>query len=300
MRMNDVQIKIIPAWAGLTVQDICKNKLHLPKKLLHQLRMDHAVKVNEEKVNWTYEMEVDDRLLFTLPEEANQTIVPQKFNLQVLYEDEHILMVNKPANVDVHPNGPNDTQTLVHFVTYYLQQKGDFRPIKVIHRLDRHTTGAIIFAKHVISEALFNKMIENQQITRKYVALTNGIFKKKEWMVNEAIGRDRHHPTRRRVSKSGQAAKTKFTVIQVFQKEQITFVECQLFTGRTHQIRVHLQYLGYPIVGDVLYGGGKKFSRPALHARHLAFTHPITNERIKITAPFTDQQPIFEHYIANT
>src|SRR5699024_3920438 len=104
-------------------------------------------------------------------EEVNHSILPRKYKLQVLYEDEHILIVNKPANVDVHPNDPSDQQTLVHFVTYYLQQQGDFRPIKVIHRLDRHTTGAIILAKHVISEALFNKMIENQDITRKYLAL---------------------------------------------------------------------------------------------------------------------------------
>ena len=297
MRMNDVQMKIIPAWAGLSVQDVCKNKLQIPKKLLHQLRMDDAVKVNGEKVKWMYELGVGDQLHFRLPEEVNHSILPRKYKLQVLYEDEHILIVNKPANVDVHPNDSSDQRTLVHFVTYYLQQQGDFRPIKVIHRLDRHTTGAIILAKHVISEALFNKMIENQDITRKYLALTNGIFRKKEWTVDEAIGRDRHHPTRRRVSKTGQRAKTKFTVIQSFQKEQMTLVECQLFTGRTHQIRVHLQFLRYPIVGDVLYGGGKKFPRPALHARNLAFTHPITNEAIHITAPFIDQKPIFEQYM---
>ncbi|WP_249317195.1 RluA family pseudouridine synthase [Bacillus sp. FJAT-50079] len=294
MKNYTIRINIHEQWAQTSIQDLFRTTLHAPKKLIHELRMEKAVFLNGSQVNWTSKVAANDELLILLPEDCNDSVIPAYESLQVLFEDEHLLIVNKPAGITTHPNEMNETNTLANLVAGYLQKKDDHRKIKHVQRLDKDTSGALLFAKHSLSHAILDRMLHDHQIERIYVALADGLIQESRFTVNQPIGRDRYHPTKRRVSKSGQQAKTDFQVCNTYPNKQLTLVECKLHTGRTHQIRVHLSHIGHPLAGDRLYGGRPIFPRQALHARKLAFIHPFTLEKLEITAPFLDEPSIFE------
>ncbi|MFS0779110.1 RluA family pseudouridine synthase [Neobacillus sp. 3P2-tot-E-2] len=280
-------------WAGKTIEEIFREEWEVPKKLTHQLRMEHTVFVNGNKANWTKPLENGDKVLMKLFEEVVPLITLDFFyDLQVLYEDDHVIVINKPPFMSTHPNDESDKSTLLHAAQFYVQSKGENVTIRQVHRLDKDTTGAILFAKHAVSGAILDRMLEKHEIKRTYLAIVDGHIKKKKGKISEPIGRDRHHATRRRVSTSGQAAATHYQVIK--EEKGHSYVKCWLETGRTHQIRVHLSHLGHPLLGDTLYGGKPLFRRQALHAAKLEFKHPITSETIICYAPFIDTPPIFE------
>lgn len=292
--MNDhiIKITVQKEWSGVTVQDLFRHIFFAPKKLVHEMRMNQYVYLNGSPANWLDILQVGDQLSIYCKKEKIEDGFAYPFPLQVLYDDDHILIVNKPANMTTHPNN-NETNTLINAVANYLLQKGVEENAYPIHRLDKDTTGTIMFAKHPLSKAILDRMLEERKIKRTYVALVDGVMNSSKGMINEPIGRDRHHPTRRRVSKSGQKALTHFEVIKRFSKKNVTLISCQLDTGRTHQIRVHLSHIGYPLAGDRLYGGSTTFTRQALHAKQITFIHPFTLEKIQINAPFLDHPPIF-------
>jgi 23S rRNA pseudouridine1911/1915/1917 synthase len=280
-------------WDGKTIEDIFRKEWEVPKKLTHQFRMEHYVTVNGVKANWNNPLKIGDKVLFNLFEDAAPlNTLDYFYELQVLYEDDHVIVVNKPPNMSTHPNDNSNKRTLLHAVQFYVQSKGENVTIRQVHRLDKDTTGAILFAKHALSGAILDRMLEKHEIKRTYLAIVDGQIKKKKGKISEPIGRDRHHATRRRVSTSGQAAATHYQVIKV--ENGHSYVKCWLETGRTHQIRVHLSHLGHPLLGDTLYGGKPLFKRQALHAAKLEFKHPITSENINCYAPFIDQPPIFK------
>jgi 23S rRNA pseudouridine1911/1915/1917 synthase len=283
-------------WAEKTIEELFKQIWEAPKKLTHQFRMEKRVKLNHTPANWTVPLVKGDRLLIHFLENSEDKLVPCYMNIDILYEDDHLLVINKPAGIDTHPNEPHQVNTLLNGVAYYLQSKGQPTWVRHIHRLDRDTTGAILFAKHPLVGSVLDRMLEQRKIKRTYLALVHGLIKRKKGTIHEPIGRDRHHATRRRVSPSGQDAITHFEVIDLFQNENKSLVKCWLDTGRTHQIRVHLSHIGYPLVGDILYGGKWDAPRQALHAAKLEFAHPLTKEWISCFAPFLDDPPIFLDY----
>lgn len=289
-----IQLFIHKQWAGMSVQDLCRTVWHVSKKLVHELRMEKAVKVNGQPANWISHLQVGDEIEITLPVENNENENPSPLPFDVLFEDEHLLIANKPAGMATHPNDQHDFKTLVNAVAFYLQKQGDFRRVRHIHRLDKDTTGAVIFAKNALSHAILDKMLQERKIGRTYWAIADGLLQENSGIINESIGRDRHHPTRRRVSRNGQPAVTRYRVLNKFPKKKLTLIECMLESGRTHQIRVHLSHIGHPLAGDQLYGGSLIFPRQALHARGLSFLHPFTLEEIHIVASFIDDTPIFE------
>lgn len=280
-------------WAGMTIEGLFKHIWEVPKKLTHQFRMEKKVKINHAPANWTIPMVKGDRLLIHFLDNIENELVPSYMSIDILYEDDHLLVINKPAGIDTHPNDPHQVNSLLNGVTYYLQSKGQHSWVRHIHRLDRDTTGAILFAKHPLAGSILDRMLEHRQIKRTYLALVHGLMKRKQGTIHEPIGRDRHHATRRRVSPSGQDAITHFELIDLYQKENKSLVKCWLDTGRTHQIRVHFSHIGYPLVGDILYGGKLVVPRQALHAAKLEFIHPLTKELISCFAPLHDDPPIF-------
>lgn len=279
--------------AGLSIEELLKQYWRSPKKLVHQLRMEKAVTINKESQNWKQVLQVGDVLHIQLFEDSQHSLLASNSSIEVLYEDDHLLIVNKPAQMDTHPNEAGQTGTLANIVAAYFQRTNQQNEVRYVHRLDKNTTGAILFAKHSLSHAILNKMLEEKQITRIYYALVTGEMKQKSGKIMEPIGRDRHHPTKRRVSKTGQSAVTYYRILKQYPKQNLTLVQCTLETGRTHQIRVHLSYIGHPIAGDVLYGGQKLFNRQALHARKLILEHPFTGEIIDCTASYLDEPAIF-------
>ncbi|MDR4887283.1 RluA family pseudouridine synthase [Fredinandcohnia sp. QZ13] len=292
------EIQVSKDWEGMTIEDVLKNVWSMPKQMLHQLRMEKGVKLKGEAKPWNTTLTHNDKLQVHLFLEEEFGVKPEYVpDLHILFEDDHLLIVNKPPGMDTHPNEDGQIGTLANAVAYHFQMNGIQTKVRHIHRLDHDTTGAVIFAKHKLASAILDRRLEKREIKRTYLALVHGIIKQKKGTIEDSIGRDRHHPTRRRVSPTGQKAITKFQVLQTVVNKKMTLVELELLTGRTHQIRVHMSHLGYPLVGDTLYGGQPIVQRQALHAARIQLEHPLTNEKILCEAPFLDSPPIFEKIV---
>jgi 23S rRNA pseudouridine1911/1915/1917 synthase len=282
------EITVPPEWNGLTINQVLRDQWKGPKKQIHQLRMDNGVQMNGKPADWHAPLHAGDRLQIHFFKEQDFGVIPTFMEIDVLYEDDHLLVVNKPAGIDTHPNHPDECDTLANAVAYYLLAKGEHCKVIHVHRLDRNTTGTVLFAKHSFIGALLDRLLEERKIKRIYLAIADGIIKKSRGTIDAPIGSDRHHPTKRRVSPTGQRAVTHYQVIQRLKKENQTIIKCVLDTGRTHQIRVHLASIGHPLCGDTLYGGKPVYPRQALHAARLEFIHPFTQEKITCNAPFLD------------
>ncbi|MBL5781171.1 RluA family pseudouridine synthase [Heyndrickxia sporothermodurans] len=290
------QFHIPNKWNNFAIENILKEEWKVPKKLLHEIRMDKGVRINGDYINWNIPLKTNDIFEIAIFQDEDYGVIPQNLSIEVLYEDDHLIIVNKPAGIDTHPNVDGQKDTLANGVAYYFQEKKEYHRVRHIHRLDRDTSGAILFAKHALSHAILDRLLHERKIKRTYYALVQGIIRPSSFVIDDPIGRDRHHPTKRRVSKSGQTAITRATVLKIFPKEKFTLIECSLDTGRTHQIRVHLSSIGHPLVGDTLYGGKPIFKRQALHARKLSFVHPFLGQKVECIAPFNDPYSIFEKF----
>jgi 23S rRNA pseudouridine1911/1915/1917 synthase len=257
--------------------------------------MSKEVTVNGNSVTWSTVLNEGDTISIPLLDQAeNETVQAADLGISIIYEDEVLLIANKPAGMDTHPSQPGESHSLINGVAHHLQKTGQSCMIKHIHRLDKDTTGAVLFAKNRLIGSMLDRMLEEREIKRTYLALVEGNIKKNEGEIKEKIGRDRHHATRRRVSPTGQTAVTHFQVLNRDPKKNLTLVSCTLESGRTHQIRVHFSHLNHPLAGDTLYGGKKTFPRQALHARKIEFIHPISERKMSLEAPFIDRPEIFD------
>lgn len=281
---NWCEITVPKEWEQLTIEHILREVYQLPKKTVHNFRMNKEVLLNGEWRPWSEPLQVGDIISIKLFVEEEIDIVQEYGDLEVCYEDEHICIVNKPKNMDVHPNEIGQTGTLANLVAGYFEKTGIVGKPRHIHRLDRDTTGGVIFAKHAVAGAIMDRLLAERKIKRFYLAHVHGKVQKEKGTIHQPIGRDRHHPTRRRVSNGGQNAVTHYEVIERIGNE--TIVSIELETGRTHQIRVHMSYIGHPLLGDTLYGGkNQKFDTQELHAYKIICKHPMTFENIEVEIP---------------
>ena len=288
-------IDVLQSWNGVTLEKLFRERWKAPKKLVHEWRMSKEVTVNGNSVTWSTVLNEGDTISIPLLDQAeNETVQAADLGISIIYEDEVLLIANKPAGMDTHPSQPGESHSLINGVAHHLQKTGQSCMIKHIHRLDKDTTGAVLFAKNRLIGSMLDRMLEEREIKRTYLALVEGNIKKNEGEIKEKIGRDRHHATRRRVSSTGQTAVTHFQVLNRDPKKNLTLVSCTLESGRTHQIRVHFSHLNHPLAGDTLYGGKKTFPRQALHARKIEFIHPISERKMSIEAPFIDRPEIFD------
>lgn len=278
------EITVPNEWKQLTIEQILREIYVLPKKTVHQFRMNKEVLLNGEWKSWSEKLQVGDVISIKLFVAEDDDIIPEYGDIDVVYEDEHICIVNKPKGMDVHPNEKEQIGTLANLVAGYFKKNRVVGKPRHIHRLDRDTTGGVIFAKHAVVGAIMDRLLAERKVKRKYLAHVHGKVVKDKGTISQPIGRDRHHPTRRRVSNSGQDAVTHYEVIERIGNETIVSVELE--TGRTHQIRVHMGYLGHPLVGDTLYGGkNHTFATQELHAYKIICHHPITFEYMEIDIP---------------
>ncbi len=270
----------------LTIEELLKDNWQLGKKTIHNLRMQKAVQTPEGiPLDWSQPLQPEQLLHIRFEDEASQYFPNPKVPVQPFYEDEHLLIVGKPAGMKTHPNDVTETATLMNGVFHYLDAKGHSYA-EHVHRLDEGTSGLVLIAKHPIAKNLLDRMLEKKQIVRTYEAIVEGAVKNDHGTIKAAIASDRHHPTRRRVSQTGQTAITHYQVVG--RNPQITKVHVLLETGRTHQIRVHMAHIGHPIVGDTLYGA-KAIKAPhyALQAFRIQFRHPLTGELVNVEIPRT-------------
>lgn len=279
-----LEIIIPKEWEEITTEELFSSIWNAPKKQTHLLRMNKEVRINDQPVNWNKKLTAGERIELRIFTAEEHEFVPNKMDIDVLFEDEHIIVVNKPAGIDTHPNSSTQINTLANGVAFYLQEKGEKGRLKHVHRLDRDTSGTILFAKYSFIGSILDKMLEKREIKRTYLAVVQGIIKKDKGIIEAPIGRDRHHSTRRRVSPTGLPSVTHYKTIKRDFQNKTTAIACRLDTGRTHQIRVHFSHLGHPLVGDTLYGGSKGMKHQALHAAELTFKHPFTLETISCKA----------------
>ncbi|ALC84409.1 pseudouridine synthase [Bacillus sp. FJAT-22090] len=264
---------------GLTIETILQQKWKLGKKLIHDLRMQKAVSdKNGELLQWKSTLSKGDILVFKWEGDASNYLLSDQIPLYVAYEDEYLLIASKPRGVATHPNESGQNHTFMNTVQNYLANNGQ-KYGEHVHRIDEGTKGLVVIAKNPIVKGMLDRMLENKEIVRTYEVVVEGQVKNNHGTIRAAIGSDRHHPTRRRVSPSGQLAITHYEVVG--RHPNFTKVHAILETGRTHQIRVHFAHLGHPIVGDDLYGAKKTPTKTyELHAFKVQFVHPITGEVI--------------------
>lgn len=290
---NQLEVITPNDWVDLEIERLLKEIWQLPKKMIHEIRMAKSVYINGTPARFNETIHFEDRISIDISSFQIEEVPPTLVNLQILYEDEHLLIVNKPAGLPTHGNTPEEKNALTNGVSNLLLDSGKPGRVRHIHRLDKDTTGAVLFAKNNFVGVMLDRMLEERKIKRTYTAIVHGKLNQKSGTINAKIGRDRHHPTRRRVSPTGQDAVTNYEFIYYDAKQNLSQIICKLDTGRTHQIRVHLAHLGHSLAGDVLYGGKPIFNRPALHAKFLEFEHPLTMEFIRVEAPYLDKKPIF-------
>ncbi|WP_313467646.1 RluA family pseudouridine synthase [Carnobacterium sp.] len=249
------------------------------------------IKVNQQVENVLYRLQENDLIEVTIPnEEGHDTTVPIDIPIEIVYEDEHFLVVNKPFGVASIPSRIHPKESMANRVKgYYVRQGYQNQVIHIVTRLDRDTTGLMLFAKHGYAHALLDKELRNKQLHKKYMALLTGKLVGSQHGVIEApIARPEDSIIKRIVHPSGKTALTEYWVKTEF--DDATLVDIQLHTGRTHQIRVHFAHIGHPLMGDDLYGGVKNqwIKRQALHCRELDFIDPFTQKQIVLTATCPD------------
>jgi 23S rRNA pseudouridine1911/1915/1917 synthase len=250
---------------------------------------DGSVKVNDKEIKTNYKCQINDIIVVSIPEPEPLDVVAEEMVLDIYYEDQDVLVVNKPKGMVVHPAPGHMSGTLVNGLMAHCQDlsgiNGVLRP-GIVHRIDKDTSGLLMVAKNDMAhESLVGQLVE-KSVTRRYKAIVHGSIPHDHGTINAPIGRDKVDRQSMTVTNvSSKDAVTHFHVIERF--ENFTFVECQLETGRTHQIRVHMKYIGYPLVGDPKYGPKKTLSinGQALHAGVLGFEHPRTKEYLEFEAP---------------
>lgn len=260
------------------------------RSYLQKLIKDGSVFVNGKCVKTGYQLSCGDKVTVNIPKPKELKVSPQKMDLDIVYEDEDIIVINKPKGMVVHPAPGHTTDTLVNGLLYHCKDhlsgiNGVARP-GIVHRIDRDTTGLLIVCKNDMSHNSIAKQLKEHSITRRYRALVYGNLKNSRGCVDGAIGR---HPTDRKKmavnERNGKPAVTHYRVLERF--GNYTYIECMLETGRTHQIRVHMSSIGHPLVGDEIYGPSKcpfKLQGQCLHAMVLGFMHPKTGEYMEFSA----------------
>ncbi|AIW83726.1 RluA family pseudouridine synthase [Bacillus mycoides] len=252
---------------------------------------DAVVTVNGKSVKGNYKVKGNDEITVTIPEPEELDIQPEDMNLEVYYEDADVLVVNKPRGMVVHPAPGHTKGTLVNGLMHHCTDlsgiNGVMRP-GIVHRIDKDTSGLLMVAKNDMAhESLVNQLVA-KTVTRRYKAIVHGVIPHDKGIIDAPIGRDKKERQSMTVDENGKNAVTHFQVLERF--KDFTLVECRLETGRTHQIRVHMKYIGYPLAGDPKYGPKKTLDMngQALHAGILGFDHPRTGEYIEFEAPIPE------------
>lgn len=266
----------------------------LSRSFIQKMIRDGAVLVNGNPVKGSYRVSAEDCVEFTLPKAVEPDIPPEDIPLDILYEDDDVIVVNKPKGMVVHPAAGHYSGTLVNALMYHCGNSlsginGILRP-GIVHRIDMDTTGSVIACKNDRSHRLIAAQLKEHSLTRRYHAICHGVLKEDSGTIDKPIGR---HPTDRKKmavnDKNGKTAVTHYRVLRRF--AGYTYIECELETGRTHQIRVHLSSIGHPILGDVVYGSRNtpfRLQGQTLHAKTLGFIHPSSGEYLELDAPLPD------------
>ncbi|TBL71429.1 RluA family pseudouridine synthase [Paenibacillus thalictri] len=277
---------------GFVLRTILQKRLHVSRKLLSRIKLtEQGITVNGVRKYIDVKVMAGDLVEIRMEQEQSDDIMPQDLPLDIIFEDDHLLIVNKPAGMIVHPTHGHYVGTIANAVVFHWQRmEGRFR-FRPIHRLDQETSGVLAIAKNPYVHQQVSEQMQAGAVDKEYAALVYGVIEQDAGTVNEPIDRDPLQPHIRIVTPDGYPSVTHYRVLRRF--PGATLAGLRLETGRTHQIRVHMQHLGHPLVGDKMYKGeaaeagelaGLTMERQALHAARLAFTHPGLNRAVEFTA----------------
>ena len=294
--MNEIVMEITPEMEGERIDKCISNYLEsLSRSYIQKIIKDGKAYVNDAVVKANYKVKVDDKVQFEIPDCEEPDIPPQDIPLDILYEDEDIIVINKPKQMVVHPAPGHYSGTIVNALLYHCKDSlsginGVLRP-GIVHRIDQDTTGAIVVCKNDYAHNFIASQLKEHSISRTYHAIVHNHLKEEQGTIESTIGR---HPVDRKKMamnvKNGKHAVTHYTVLDTL-NNKYTYIQCNLETGRTHQIRVHMASIGHPILGDSVYGPAKcpfHLQGQTLHAKTLGFIHPRTKKYIEFDAPLPE------------
>ena len=275
--------------AGLRVEQFLRRKRYSGQNLSEIKRMPKSILVNGVHYYMRQELSTGDHLQVRICETQNsEKIPPTKLPLDIIYEDKDLLVLNKPAGMPIHPSLNNYTNSIANALAYYFQSQGKPFIFRCCNRLDRDTSGLTIVSKHLVSGSILSDMTKYREVHREYLAIARGSVTPSEGTIQAPLGRKEGTINERTVDwEHGEDAVTHYKVVK--EANGHSLVSLRLETGRTHQIRIHMKYLGYPLIGDYLYNPDMEYmTRQALHSHHMEFTHPITGEHMSFTAPLPE------------
>lgn len=275
--------------AGLRVEQFLRRKRYSGQNLSEIKRMPKSILVNGVHYYMRQELSKGDHLQVCICETKNsEKIPPTNLPLDIIYEDDDLLVLNKPAGMPIHPSLNNYTNSMANALAYYFQSQGKPFIFRCCNRLDRDTSGLTIVSKHLVSGSILSDMTKYREVHREYLAIARGSVTPSEGTIQAPLGRKEGTIIERTVDwEHGEDAVTHYKVVK--EANGHSLVSLRLETGRTHQIRIHMKYLGYPLIGDYLYNPDMEYmTRQALHSHHMEFTHPITGAHMSFTAPLPE------------
>ena len=283
---------------GIRIDKYLRDNTEYSREFIQKLIDNDLILVNDKKVKPSYKVEIDDKIIVNNEDfKEDWEIVPTKMDLNIVYEDNDIIVIDKPSGLVVHPGSGNYTNTLVNGLMDYTKNlsniNGDIRP-GIVHRIDKDTSGLLLIAKSNKAHEILADDFKEKRIKREYIALLNGVFKQGSATIDAPIGRDKKY--RERMTVTAENSKNAVTHMKVLKRyNKYTLVSCILETGRTHQIRVHMAYIGYPVHNDPVYAKGEATSfGQFLHSYKMKFIHPLTKNEMEFIAPLPEE---FEEFL---
>lgn len=287
-----MEIKVTEENQNKRIDQFLVEQLQLSRSKIAKMVQNNQVLVNGKKTKNSYLLKMDDMIQTEEYQEEPMNLTPENMNLDITYEDNDVIVVNKENGIVVHPAVGNPSHTLVNGLLYHSKElsslNGEFRP-GIVHRIDAYTTGLLMVAKNNKAHEILAKQLEEKKTTRKYIALVWGVIKEDIGTIDAPIGRDLKD--RKKMAVTDVNAKDAITHFKVLERyQEATLIELQLETGRTHQIRVHMNYIGHPVVNDPVYGKKKLIDETGqcLHAKELGFIHPTTGKYMEFEAPLPE------------
>jgi 23S rRNA pseudouridine1911/1915/1917 synthase len=278
----------------LNIKEFLESHCTLSSRKVKLLLKQKKIQINNKTAYYDSHVKNGDKVILDLSEAGRDSTIPESMDLDIIYEDEYFLAVNKPAGMLVHPTPNFPTNTLSNGLKFYFLSKDLDIPIRFINRIDRDTTGLVVIAKSGEAHSALANQFEQDSCEKIYLAVVEGRFAEAAGTIDKPIGIDDENAIRRAVREDGQKSITKYQVQEQYKEHAL--VRLNLITGRTHQIRVHMSSIGHPLLGDKLYGGSMQYiERQALHAYEMIFKHPYSNSEIKLQAMLPqDMQQLIE------
>lgn len=281
------EIKVSIPLEKMNIKEYLEENCSFSARKVKSLLKNKSIMINGKTAYWDNHVKNGDMLEIDLSEAGRDSTIPEELPLDIIYEDEFFLAVNKPAGMLVHPTQNHPKGTLGNGIKHYFVSKGMDIPVRFANRIDMDTSGLVVIAKSGEAHSALAEQFDSEDCEKYYMAVAEGLMPDQKGIIDRPIGIDPENTIRRAVREDGQRSITEYEVVEQF--TEAVLLRLKLVTGRTHQIRVHLSSLGHPLLGDALYGGKLELiARQALHARELIFTHPFEKRTVRLEAPLPD------------